>query len=130
MDFSAFFIYMMCLNKSLGISASSAQILGSFSAFKALSHIRRPLGIQDVNDIILEYIPESYHAVAVEAAGHYRSVNEDPELVLKPIAKEPITLDLPVTVGPFETLAPFQIYIFTNPHAAGVFLPFAVQGFL
>ena len=104
----------MSTDKSLGIAASFAKLLGCFPAFKSVDDINGTVGIKYLFDILIEDIAEVDDTVAVKTAGNDGSVRKDPELVFKTVAEKFIVLNFCIKVGPFKALAPFEKYFITN----------------
>ena len=112
------------------ITAPSAKLLRSFTAFKAFNHIYSSLGIKNGCYIIGKYIAEVYDTVTVKTAGHNRAVGQNADLSAKTVAEKFAALNIGILIRPLETVIHFQKHMLPNTSTTGIFYPLTGQIFL
>ena len=73
--------FSLNFSKFLGITAEAAQLLRGLSAAEAFGHRFGPGRLQHLGQFLGKYIAQIDGAFAVQAAGHYRSIAEDAEMI-------------------------------------------------
>ena len=76
-------------------------------------------------DVLSKDVAKVDDTVAIETTGHHRAVREDAELILEPVAEEPVALDLCLLVGPLKALSPLEIDAVADSGSSVAFLPVA-----
>ena len=79
--------------------------------------------MQDGVDVLSKDVAKVDDTVAIEATGHHRAVGEDAELILEPVAEEPVALDFCLFVGPLKALSPLKIDAVADSGSSVAFLP-------
>ena len=85
----------------------------------------RARGRKDLGEGGLKEVAKGDIALAIQATGHDRAVNEDAKVVGKAVAKDIFPAVGCVSVGPCEAVAPLNVELFADAHASCVFRPFA-----
>ena len=118
----------VCLLKPSGEAAAAAEGLQRQTPGKALTDCLRPLGGQDLVQVLREKVSEGQISLVIQAAGHHRSVAQHADLIPQSIAEAALAPVRGIQIRPVEVLPRLQPDIFFELPALAAAAPGLGEG--